>query len=295
MMKIDAHNHPDFAGYDAERHIANMDKLGIAKTWLLSCDAPEDEYNPRSISCLTIPGHNAPTTFYRCLDYKRFAPDRFILGYAPDPRDPAAIVKMRKAINTYSVQVCGEVKLRITYDNPDAVDLFRFCGEEGVPVTLHFDYPYRRPGGDFPRRHYWYGGGIDNFENLLRQCPETNFLGHAPGFWAHISNDNLWETVSCPKGPVIPGGRIERMLEKYSNLYIDCSADSGLNALSRDPEYTKKLFLTYPDRFLYGRDHFKNTLAEFIDTLDMPEDFLEKFYHGNAERLLPPVKEPAFG
>ena len=291
MIKIDAHNHPDFCGFDAERHIRNMDQNGIAKTWLLSWETPENEYRPESRSCLVAPGEAGPVPFSRCVDYKNYAPDRFILGYAPNPCDPDAITKMKMAIDTFRVQVCGEVKLRITYDNPDAVDLFRFCGEHGLPVTLHFDYPYRRPGA----RTWWYGGTIDNFENLLKQCPETNFLGHAPGFWCHISNDNLGETTSYPKAPVIPGGRIEKMLEKYENLYLDCSAGSCLNALQRDPEYTKKLMLAHPDRFVYARDDFDNHLAEFVDTLGMPEDFLEKFYHENAERLLPEIKEPVRG
>ncbi len=295
MIKIDAHNHPDFCSFDLERHIRNMDKAGIAKTWLLSWETPEDEYRPECRSCLVAPGQAGPVSFSRCLEYWRYAPDRFILGYAPDPRHPDAVKRMKMAIDTFRVQVCGEVKLRITYDNPDAVDLFRFCGERGVPVTLHFDYPYRRPGVEYPRRHWWYGGTIDNFENLLRQCPETNFLGHAPGFWCHISDDNLGETTSYPKGPVIPGGRIEKMLEKYENLYLDCSAGSCINALSRDPEYTKKLMLQHPDRFVYARDDFDNHLAEFIDTLDLPADVLEKFYHENAERLLPEIKEPVRG
>ena len=41
------------------------------------------------------------------------------------------------------------------------------------------------------KRLYWYGGGIDCLERLLQKCPETNFLGHAPGFWCHISDDQL--------------------------------------------------------------------------------------------------------
>ncbi|MBR4961985.1 MAG: amidohydrolase family protein, partial [Clostridia bacterium] len=214
----------------------------------------------------------------------------FILGYAPDPHKPDAIQKMRAAIRNYNVQVCGELKLRMMYDNPDAIDLYRFCGENGLPVTMHFDYPGAQlTGKEFPRRHWWYGGDIDMLERVLKLCPETNFLGHAPGFWCHISDDSLGLTQGYPKAPVIPGGRIEKLLEKYPNLYCDCSAGSCLNALTRDPDYTRKLILTYPDRFVYARDYFDNDLAVFIDSLELPEAVLEKFYHGNAERLTPPV------
>jgi len=90
---------------------------------------------------------------------------------------------------------------------------------------------------------------------------------------------------------VIPGGRIEKMLEKYPNLYCDCSAGSCIRALKRDRDYSKKLIETYPDRFVYARDFFDNKLSEFIDTLGLSDEILELFYHGNAERLVPPVVE----
>jgi len=292
MYKIDAHNHADYHGRNFERHIADMDEKGIAKTWLLSWECPADEWDPNTIYAFSLgKDGTSPVPFMQCWEYKQKAPDRFILGYAPDPRKADAIQKMKAAIHTYNVQVCGEVKLRMMYDNPDAVALFRFCGEMGLPVTLHFDnYGAQMTGREFPRRSWWYGGDIDTLERLLQLCPETNFLGHAPGFWCHISTDDLGETQAYPKAPVVPGGRIERLLEKYPNLYCDCSAGSCLNALKRDPAYTKKLMLAHPDRFVYARDYFDNDLAGFIDALDMPEDLLEQFYHGNAERIIPAVK-----
>lgn len=293
MYKIDAHNHPDFHGRTFERQIKNMDELGISKTWLLSWETPVSEYNPETGFCMSIPVTGVgPNPFSLCWEYKRKAPDRFILGYGPDPREPNAIQKMRAAISAYNVQVCGEIKLRMMYDNPDAIDLFRFCGEHGMPVTLHFDNAgAQQTGREFPRRSWWYGGDIDTLERVLKLCPETNFMGHAPGFWCHISDDDLGYSVAYPTGPVVPGGRIERMLEKYPNLYCDCSAGSCIRALKRDPAYSKKLIETYPDRFVFARDFFDNKLSEFIDTLGLPENVLEMFYHGNAERLVPPVVE----
>jgi len=291
MYKIDAHNHADFHGRNFERHIADMNEKGIAKTWLLAWECPEDEWDPNTIFAFSLHDDaKSPVPFISCWEYKQKAPDRFILGYAPDPRKADAIQKMRAAIKTYNVQVCGELKLRMMYDNPDAIALYRFCGENGLPVTMHFDYPgAQQTGREFPRRNWWYGGDIDTLERVLKLCPETNFLGHAPGFWCHISNDDLGLTQGYPKAPVIPGGRIEKLLEKYPNLYCDCSAGSCFNALTRDPEYTRKLILTYPDRFVYARDFFDNNLSPFIDGLNLPEEVLEKFYHGNAERLVAPV------
>jgi predicted TIM-barrel fold metal-dependent hydrolase len=233
-----------------------------------------------------------PNSFRLCWEYKQKAPDRFILGYAPDPRKADAVQRMRAAIANYNVQICGEVKLRMMYDNPDAIDLFRFCGENGLPVTLHFDNAgAQKTGREFPRRSWWYGGDIDTLERVLKLCPETNFLGHAPGFWCHISNDNLGETIAYPTGPVIPGGRIEQLLEKYGNLYCDMSAGSCLTALSRDPEYTKKLILAHPEKFIFARDYYDSRMYNFIESLALPDDIREKVYHANAERITPPVKQ----
>ena len=144
------------------------------------------------------------------------------------------------------MQVCGEIKLRMMYDNPDAVRFFRFCGENHLPVTLHFDNDSAtQTGASYPRPSWWYGGDIDTLERLLKLCPETNFLGHAPGFWCHISNDELGKTIAYPTGPVIPGGKIERLLESCPNLYCDMSAGSCHTALSRDLDYTRSLILAH--------------------------------------------------
>ncbi|NLE12925.1 MAG: amidohydrolase family protein [Clostridiales bacterium] len=289
---IDAHSHPDFHGHNFERSIENMDRNGIAAAWLLAWDTPRDEYDPNSIFAMALPvDDSAPNSFRLCWEYKQKAPDRFILGYAPDPRRPDSIQRMRSAIANYNVQVCGEIKLRMMYDNPDAIEMFRFCGENGLPVTLHFDNSgAQRSRSAFPRPSWWYGGDIDTFERVLKLCPETNFLGHAPGFWCHISNDNLGETIAYPTGPVVPGGRIEVLLDKYPNLYCDCSAGSCLTAISRDRDYSRALISAHPDRFVFARDYYDGRLFAFLESLELPDKVRELVYHGNAERLAAPVK-----
>ena len=286
MLKIDAHSHPDFNNCNFKKQIANMDELGIEKAILLTWEAPWEENCMSNMTICPSPMYsNMPIPFERCLDFYDKAPDRYILGYCPDPRRPEAIYQMKSAIETYGVKVCGEVKYRMMYDNPDIVDLFRYCGEMGVPAILHFDTPYivSHP----LRRHYWHGGDIFTLERTLQLCPETNFLGHAPGFWGCISNDDLWKSIEYPEGyPVIPGGHIERLLDKYPNLYCDCSAGSAIIALKRDREYTKKLILRHPDRFIFARDCLNNEHSEFFDSLELPSEIYEMFYHKNIERLI---------
>lgn len=291
-MIIDAHNHADWHGYDFNDFIGNMDSFGIDKTWLLSWETPADEYDQNANILLPVVQlGSGPIPFAAGLAYKQKAPDRFILGYAPDPRRPDALDKLKSAVQTYGVQVCGEVKLRMMYDNPDAVRLFRYCGEAGLPVTLHFDYDTAtQTGRNYPRPNWWYGGGIGALERLLKLCPETNFLGHAPGFWCHISSDDLGLKTSYPKGPVQPGGKIEELLTTYPNLFCDCSAGSARNALTRDHDFTKKFILHFQDRLLYARDFFDNKHRELFDSLGLPEEVLEKLYHLNAEKLAGPEK-----
>ena len=128
-----------------------MDEAGIERAWLLSWEGPQDEYNPESMrGCVVDYGDHGPIGFARCLRYREQAPRRFVLGYAPDPRRPEAIDQLEAAVETFGVRVCGELKLRMMYDNPDALRLYRVCGERGLPVTVHIDYEFAT-GRNYPR------------------------------------------------------------------------------------------------------------------------------------------------
>lgn len=285
-MIIDAHNHPDWHGHNLDKFLKNMDDFGIDKTWLLSWECPQDEYDPVSIKAIPEVGPRGPIPFSRCISYAERAPERFILGFAPDPRKPEAIDMLKAAVNIYGVRVCGELKLRMMLDNPDAIRLYRYCGEQGLPVTVHIDYEFSK-GSDYPRPNYWYGGGIEAFERAIKACPETNFLGHAPGFWSHISGDDKYDREPYPSGEVVPGGKIIDMLGKYPNLYCDISAGSGCNAFKRDTGFAKKFLMEFQDRVLYARDDFHNNHQELLNSLELPDEVLEKIYSENALKLVP--------
>lgn len=287
-MIIDCHNHPDWHGHNLDKFLANMEANNIDQTWLLTWECPADEYDQGGYGKCVTPGGgpDGPMPFNKCLSYVERAPGKFVLGYAPDPRVPGAIDRLQSAIDIYGVQVCGEVKLRMMLDDWDAVRMWRFCGEKGVPVTVHIDYEFSS-SSRFPRPNYWYGGGIEAFERAIAACPDTIFLGHAPGFWAHISGDGQFDKVAYPKGPVEPGGKLVDMMRTYPNLYCDMSAGSGRNALSRDPDFGKQFILEFKDRILYGRDYFDSQHQEFLNSLDLPQDVLDLVYWGNAKRLVP--------
>ena len=266
-----------------------MDKHGIEKSWLLTWEAPQDEcdpaYNAILPGALLDPG-GPPLPFSRCLAYAERAPERFVLGYAPDPRRADAVDALEAAVDIYGVRVCGEVKFRMMYDNPDALRLFRFCGRRSLPVIVHIDYEFDSDS-KYPRPNYWYGGGIDAFDRALAACPNTVFLGHGPGFWAHISADDKWKKAPYPKGRVVKGGKIVEMLKERPNLYCDLSAASALNALKRDRKFTRTLIERHPRRFLFGRDSFDDRLRKFLDAIRLSKSTLDAVYFGNAQRLVP--------
>lgn len=284
-MRIDDHNHPDWHGKDLDAFLKNMDENHIDITWLLSWECPEDEYDP-DCAWAYNPYEKSPMPFHRCVSYKERAPRRFVLGYCPDPRDPKAIDRLKSAVAIHDVKVCGELKLRMMLDDWDAIRLYRYCGSAGLPVLVHLDYEYDGPSR-YPRPNWWYGGGIDALERAVKKCPETNFIGHAPGFWAHISGDDSYKTDAYPTGPVQPGGELIRLLDTYPNLYCDISAGSGCNALSRDVAFAKQFLITYQDRILFGRDYFDSVHEEFLNSIHLPEAVQNKIYYQNALKLVP--------
>lgn len=285
MKIIDAHNHIDFHGITVDRAIADMDRHGIDQAWLLTWEVPASEIDFDLFRKAIHPSFRS-LTFERVYEAFKNYPDRFIVGYCPDPRDPQAIEKLEQAYHHYDVKVCGELKLRMMYDNPDAIELYETCGELGLPVVTHIDYPIRLRPGHYPRSSYWYGGGVEALERVLRQVPQTNFLGHAPGFWAHISDDGQHAAEIYPKGPIVGKGAVIRLLETYDNIYADLSAFSALNALSRDIGFTKELFDRFQDRFVFARDCYTTELYDFINGLDLPLSIREKIFYKNARSLI---------
>jgi hypothetical protein len=289
MKIIDAHNHPDWHGHDLDKFLANMDQYGIEKTWLLSWECPGNEhatfYN-RVVPGPLLGSTTGPIPFSRCLSYKERAPERFVLGYCPDPRLPDAYARLEAAHKIYGAKVCGELKCRMMYDNPDALRLFQLAGEFGMPVTFHLEYDTQREIHD--PRHEWWGGTIETIERVLKACPDTIFLGHAPGFWIHLSGDELWRDNTCPPegAKIAPGGRVPELLRHYSNLYCDMSANSGGQALRRDAEFAKEFLVEFQDRVVYARDYFDNQHQELINSLGLNQEVLEKIFHANAEKLI---------
>jgi hypothetical protein len=282
---IDVHCHPRWAGYNGARMIENMNAAGIERAWLLSWELPERELDPYYHSITNPTGVGIP--FRDVIDVAERYPDQFILGTTVDPRDPHAHERLKAAIGIHRVRVFGEFKLRMRYDDPDAIRLFHYCGELGLPVIFHLDATFPRLGVPSSWQ-WWYGGGIETMEVPLRLCPQTQFVGHAPGFWREISADADQEPLAYPVGkPVVGHGRLLEYLEKYPNLNCDLSGGSGYTALSRDLNFTRTFLIDHQERMFFGRDEFSNRLNDLLVSLNLPVAVLAKILGGNAMRLVP--------
>lgn len=286
-MIIDIHNHPDWLDLDVHGVLRNMDQYHLDVTWMLSLEGPQDEFEPHAHRAFLPPaGGGVISMLAAVLRYRDFAPKRFVAGYCPDPRRPEALDLMSVAVEVHKVRVCGELKLRMMYDNPDALRLFRYCGEKNLPVIVHIDYELDT-GATYPRPNYWYGGGVEALARAVVACPETIFFGHGPGFWATISGDGKHLKEYYPQGPVRQGGMLPKLLRKLPNLYCDFSGNSGWNGITRDPAFGKDFILEFQDRFCFARDLFDNRHQEALQSLDLPSEVLEKLYWRNAARLVP--------
>lgn len=283
-MQIDAHNHPNWHGHNARRILENMDEQGIDRMWLLSWESPVEDYDPRSHSVLPPTSVGIPLA--DVLEVGGRAPERFVLGYVPHPKRPDAVDRLKAAVAIHGVRVAGEYKVRLPFDDLDAIALFRACGELRLPVTFHLEYPVDVGYKQYPRPSYWYGGSIEALERALAACPETVFIGHGPGWWAHVSGDDRFHKEMYPRGPVAPGGRVPELLRRHVNLYADLSATSGFTALSRDREFGRGFLNEFQDRLLFGRDSFDSRLMDHLKGLDLSPDAFEKLCWRNAHGLV---------
>jgi len=296
-MVIDSHQHVFWHGRDDAGLVADMDENGIDFAWLLTWEIPpypayEDNFIYHN---LLNPIHARPDGSHPgiplqdLLTAHRRYPGRFILGYCPDPALPQAVDLFEAACDIHNVRVCGEWKFRMPFDDPHCLQLFRAAGRRKCPVVLHLDVPYLPDAaGRSAYQPRWYGGTVANLERALQACPDTIFVGHAPGFWREISGDADTDLNQYPAGPVTPGGRLYRLFDTYPNLYADLSAGSGRTALSRDPVHARQFLARYGDRLLFGRDYYGNELDILLKSLDLPPDVGNAIHGGNAARLVPP-------
>jgi uncharacterized protein len=173
-------------------------------------------------------------------------PNRFAWSASTDITKPEAVEVLTKAVKD-GAQGFGELKFHVAADGPELRRMYALAGELGVPILVHFqEVPHYEGEG------VW-STGFKRFAAMLRAYPKTKFIGHADAFWANVSADYA-EQESYPTGPIKRGGVTDKLLGDYENLFGDLSANSGNNALSRDPEFTTDFLARHQNKLVFGSD-----------------------------------------
>jgi predicted TIM-barrel fold metal-dependent hydrolase len=142
----------------------------------------------------------------------------------------------------------GEMKFHVAADGPELRRMYALAAELRVPILIHF-----QEVDHFPDEGAWSTGFAKTFESILKAYPKTTFIGHADAFWANVSADYHNE-AAYPSGPIKRGGVTDQWLADYPNLFGDLSANSGNNAMSRDPDFTADFLKRHQDKLFFGSD-----------------------------------------
>jgi len=175
------------------------------------------------------------------------APGRFTWFGTVDITKPEAEAQLTQAVKD-GAQGFGELKFHVAADGPELRRMYALAADLRVPVLVHF-----QEVDHFPAEGKWASGFAQTFESILKAYPKTTFIGHADAFWANVSADYRDE-AAYPSGPIARGGITDRLLGDYPNLFGDCAANSGNNALSRDPMFTTDFLKRHQDKLLFGSD-----------------------------------------
>ena len=290
IKKIDIHAHvplhmeyefPDYFNNTLEAQLAVYDALGVEKGVLLPLVNVEAEPQviPTGDTC-----HIAKTH-----------PERFYWFCNIDPRawKNTATTDFSKMFAFYKelgAKGMGELTANLCADDPMIDNLFFYCQEFDMPVTIHIA----------PQRYGCYGIideiGLPRLDRMLTKYPKLKVLGHSQPFWAEIADDVTQETRGTYPVGKVREGNLARLLRKHENLYCDMSAFSCCNAMTRDPEYSYRFIEEFGSRMMYAidlclpTDRQPKQLASFLDTAYAEGNISEKDYYGicrgNAIRIL---------
>ena len=173
-------------------------------------------------------------------------PGRFARSVRTDPIPADGAKILRDALKNGAVSI-GEMKYNVALDSPEMRRVYDIAAELKAPVMMHIQTFPHFPG-EMP-----YNTGYPQFDKILRAYPRTMFIGHGDLFWAHISADVPTDR-GYPAGPIKRGGLTDKWLSDFPNLYADMSANSGNNALSRDPGFTRDFIPRHQKKLLFGSD-----------------------------------------
>ena len=173
-------------------------------------------------------------------------PGRFVWAASADITRPDAAAVLTQAVRDGALGL-GEIKFHVAADGPELRRMYALAAELNVPILIHFQEVQHFEGEGV------FSTGFQNFAAMLKAYPKTTFIGHADAFWANVSAGYA-NDLAYPSGPIKRGGITDKLLADYPNLFGDLSANSGNNALSRDPEFTADFLMRHREKLMLGSD-----------------------------------------
>ena len=283
MKKIDLHLHltpfqiPKVGKVNlasAKNMIPHLDELGIDKGVLMSSaekGLPFGTNKANKSICDKFPG-------------------RYYWMCALKPEHPETVFERLSLYKQQGAIGVGEVTINKRLDDPFLQALFAAAEMLDMPVTCHMS----------PEEGYSYGvvdePGLPLLEQVLKTYPKLKLLGHSQTFWIEMSADapaDKESRNSWGKGPVVPGGRVPALFEKYPNLYGDLSANSAGQAIMRDEAFGLAFLEKYADRLFFATDMVNTDmvfpLGGWLDAQLAAGKLSQKAYDlicfGNAQRV----------
>ena len=283
MDKIDLHLHltpfqlPKLGKMNltsGENMLPHLDALGIAKGVLMSSSEKG------------LPFGTNKANRKICAQF----PNRYAWMCAVDPKGKEPVIGRLARFKEQGAIGIGELTTNRRLDDPFLAELFAAAEKLDMPVTIHMS----------PEVGYSYGvvddPGLPLLEAVLQKYPKLKLLGHSQTFWIEMSADapttkearNQWGD-----GPVIPGGRVPELFEKYPNLYGDLSANSGSRAIMRDEAFGLAFLEKYADRLFFATDMVNKDmvfplgqwLEDMVAAGKLRRETYEKIVRDNARRV----------
>jgi predicted TIM-barrel fold metal-dependent hydrolase len=196
-------------------------------------------------------------------------------------------------------------------DDPRLDPIWQAAGELNIPITIHV--------GDPVAFFLPLNGSNERYEELVHhtdwQFPSPPFPPLETvlnGLWKMVKRNSRTTFIAAHVGCYAENlAWVGAFLEDCPNLYVDIAA--RVPELGRQPYSSRRFFLKYADRIVFGMDlpanpdsyriyyRFLESDDEYFDYdisapppqgrwriygIFLPDEVLEKVYHGNAEKIL---------
>jgi predicted TIM-barrel fold metal-dependent hydrolase len=276
---IDIHQHLGYSGRPDDVLLAHQRALGVTKTILLPSGRPVTTASTHQGASNGLDakaeGNDA------CLRFSRAHAADYLFAANEVPDIDGATQEIERYLKLGAVLI-AEQKFGVDCDSPAMQKVFELARDYRVPVLMHWQFKM-------------YNHGFERFYRMLEKYPTVNFLGHAQTWWANVDKNHADQSVLYPKGPISRGGLTDRYLSDYPNMFGDLSAGSGLNALTRDEDFTRDFLTRHQDKLVFGSDcsdHQGNgpkclggQTIGVIRRLAADKSIERKLLYGNAKKL----------